>query len=163
MGRGLTSPRAARAAVRRSRRRSATLASTTSMPSRRCSGQRRPVRFGLVSLVDEDFLRRCADGMPGAEIADGAFGPGPAVWVGRREVAHIDSADVLDIRLTRSVIRAERDVLRSDPRVTLRHGSSDWLEFEVSSIEDLAAAADLVAQAIAANLPSAPRGAAGRP
>lgn len=117
-----------------------------------------PVRFGFVPLVDEDFLRRCADGTPEAAIADGAFRPGPAVWVGRREVAHIDSADVLDIRLTRRVIRSERDVLQSNPRVTLRHSSSDWLEFEVSSIEDLEAAADLVAQAIAANLPSAPLG-----
>lgn len=110
-------------------------------------------------LVDEDFLRRCADDTAGAAIAAGAFGPGAAVWVGRREVAHMDSPDVLDIRLTRSVIRSEREVLRSDPRVTLRYSSSDWLEFEVASIEDLDAAADLVAQAIAANLPSAPPGA----
>lgn len=111
-----------------------------------------------MALVDRAFLDQCVDAVEGAALGEGAFAPGPAVWVGRREVAHIDSDDVLDIRLTRDVIRSERDALKADPRVTLRWSSSDWLEFAVSSEDDLATAGDLVVRAVAANLPSAPEG-----
>ncbi|MGI8794679.1 MAG: hypothetical protein ACR2H3_16150 [Acidimicrobiales bacterium] len=35
----------------------------------------------------DEFLERCCDETDGAAIGDGAFGPGPALWVGKREVA----------------------------------------------------------------------------
>lgn len=111
-----------------------------------------------MALVDRAFLVDCVDAVDGAALGEGAFAPGPAVWVGRREVTHIDSDDVLDIRLTRDVIRSERAALKADPRVTLRRSSSDWLEFVVSSEDDLVGARDLVVRAISANLPSAPEG-----
>lgn len=112
----------------------------------------------VMALVDRAFLDVCVDAVDGAALGEGAFAPGPAVWVGKREVAHIDSDDVLDIRLTRDVIRSERAALKADPRVTLRRSSSDWLEFAVSSEDDLVAAGDLVARAVSANLASAPEG-----
>ena len=95
----------------------------------------------------------------GATISEGAFAPVPAVWVGRREVAHFDARRLLDIRLTRTVIRQRRAELGSDDRVIFRAGTSDWLEIRLSGPDDLEFALDLVRAAIAANTPSAPRGA----
>jgi Family of unknown function (DUF5519) len=92
----------------------------------------------------------------GAVISDGAFGPGPAVWVGKREVAHVDRDGALDVRLTRSRISQRKAVLRGDPRVVLRRGSSDWLELCISTPEDLGFAVELVRQAVEANADSQP-------
>jgi len=47
-----------------------------------------------------DFLERCCDGLDRGVVSEGAFSPGPAIWVGRREVAHFDGDDTLDVRLT---------------------------------------------------------------
>ncbi len=94
----------------------------------------------------------------GAELGDGAFAPGPALWVGKREVAHFDDERTLDVRLTKSAIRERREELRADPRVVLRASPSDWLEVVVGNEEDAEWAYLLVADAVAANLPTAPPG-----
>lgn len=94
----------------------------------------------------------------GAAVGEGAFGPGPAVWVGRREVAHFDADGALDVRLTRQVVRARRDELRVDPRVQLEPSTSDWISVLVRSPDDADRALQLVADAVDANLPSAPPG-----
>jgi hypothetical protein len=104
--------------------------------------------------MQDELIERCA-GIPGAAIGDGAFGPGPAVWAGRREVAHVDADGSLDVRLTRQVIRSRRAELRADGRVTLRGTGSDWLRVSTTDV-DFAVA--LVADAVAANLPTAPPG-----
>jgi Family of unknown function (DUF5519) len=90
-------------------------------------------------------------------IADGAFRPGPAVWVGGREVAHFDNDRTLDVRLTKSEIRKRRSDLAADDRVHLRSGNSDWLEIEIRSETDADFAISIVRTAVAANLPTAPR------
>jgi hypothetical protein len=46
-----------------------------------------------------------------------------AYWLDGREIAHFESDEVLDLRLTRSVIGAHRAALKADPRVELRSGS----------------------------------------
>jgi hypothetical protein len=96
--------------------------------------------------------------LDGAALGDGAFGPGPAVWVGRREVAHLDGDGTLDVRLTRQAISARRTELRDHPRVVLRPSTSDWLAVLLDSPEDTALAEQLVVAAIDANLPAAPPG-----
>ncbi|GIH03536.1 hypothetical protein Rhe02_16030 [Rhizocola hellebori] len=70
-------------------------------------------------------------------------------WLDGREIAHFENHDVLDLRLTRSVIRENRDTLKADPRVQLR-GSSDWVTVQARQ-EDEQFVAQLIRQAIDAN------------
>jgi hypothetical protein len=103
------------------------------------------------------FFERCA-AIDGAAVGEGAFSPGPAVWVGEREVAHFDGPDVLDVRLTRGAIRDRRSELRNDDRVELRQGTSDWIRVRTRTQRDRDHAFTLVKDAVLANLPSAPPG-----
>src|SRR5262245_48819351 len=100
------------------------------------------------------FIERCA-AIKGARVGDGAFSPGPAVWVGKREVAHFDGPDLLDVRLTRGAIRDRRSELRTDDRVELRSGTSDWIRVRTRSQKDRDHAFTLVRDAVVANLRSA--------
>jgi Family of unknown function (DUF5519) len=110
-----------------------------------------------VSRCQSTFIERCA-GLDNAAIGEGAFGPGPAVWVGKREIAHFDNESTLDIRLTKSVIRARRPELAAHEQVQLRPSSSDWLEVGITTEADIDFALLLVRDAVAANLPTAPPG-----
>jgi hypothetical protein len=104
-----------------------------------------------------EFMQRCA-AIEGAALGEGAFSPGPAIWVGKREVAHFDGAHALDVRLTKAVIQGRRAQLKDDDRVSLRRSSSDWLEVRLSSDSDAAFAFALVDEAVAANLATAKPG-----
>lgn len=97
------------------------------------------------------FLARCA-AIDGVALGEGAFSPGPALWVGTREVAHVDHDGVLDVRLTRAVIRERRADLRDDPRVHFRRNTSDWVGLEVTDAADEEWAYGLVEAAVSANL-----------
>jgi len=83
---------------------------------------------------------------------------GPAIWVGRREVAHFDGDGSLDVRLTKRLIALRRAELRSDVRVTLRPGSSDWIDINISNESDRSFAEGIVQQAIEANRSTATAG-----
>jgi hypothetical protein len=75
-----------------------------------------------------------------------------AYFVGTREIAHFDEDDVLDIRLTRNLIRARRPELRDNPSVTLRNSTSaDWIEVTLSSPADEKFAQELLEEAARAN------------
>ena len=111
-----------------------------------------------MSAWQEGFLTRCCDGVEGVAVGDGAFGPGPALWVGRREVAHFDDDRTLDVRLTKAEIRERRDELKADERVTLRRSTSDWIEVAIPSEDDEQWAMTLVMTAVRANRPTAPAG-----
>lgn len=102
-------------------------------------------------------LERGAE-LDGVAAGEGAFTPGPALWVGAREVAHIDADGALDLRLTRRVLSQRRAALRADGRVRLRPSGSDWCEVVVATPDDVAFALELVAAAVAANLATAPPG-----
>lgn len=103
------------------------------------------------------FLDRCA-ALDGVAIGESAFGSGPAIWVGKREVAHLDDESTLDVRLTRSVIRARRAELAADDRVGLRRGTSDWVEVHLTGPQDVELSLELVRQAVEANRQTAPPG-----
>lgn len=113
----------------------------------------------MTSMLDlhNDLLRRLAE-IDGAAISDGAFAPGPAVWVGTREVAHFDADGTLDVRLTRQVIRQRRHDLSDDQRFALRRNTSDWVEMRMSSWKDVTDAVALVEVAVAANRSTAQPG-----
>ena len=104
-----------------------------------------------------DFMNRCAD-IAGAALGDGAFSPGPAIWVGKREVAHFDGPNDVEIRLTKDLIRERRPELRSDERIELRRGSSDWIQVRLETSSDFERAFALVRDAVRANLPTAKPG-----
>lgn len=107
--------------------------------------------------VEEDLIERLGR-LHGGAIGEGAFSSGPAVWVGKREVAHFDDDQTLDVRLTKRVIRVRRPSLEADRRITLRENSSDWLEVTIESAADVEFAVSLVEDAIAANLDGAAPG-----
>jgi hypothetical protein len=89
-------------------------------------------------------------------VSEGAFAPGEAVWVGKREIAHFDAEGTFDIRYTRERIRLRQKELRADPRVVLRSGTSDWIEVTLRAHGDVDFALALLEDAIVANRPSAP-------
>jgi hypothetical protein len=93
----------------------------------------------------------------GVVEGESAFRDGPALWVNGKEIAHFDGDDIIDIRLTASLIRGRRAELRENPSVTLRRSSSsDWLEVRVSGAPDEQVVLQLVAEAAHAH--AAPAG-----
>ena len=77
------------------------------------------------------------------------FSPRPALWVDGREFAHLHDERHLDLRLTRAVIRSERERLADDPGIRRRGG--DWIEVDLGANTDLAPILSLVRAALAAN------------
>jgi hypothetical protein len=108
--------------------------------------------------MQDELMERLAE-LDGAVVAEGALGPGPALWVGTREIAHLDGGQTLDVRLTRKVIANQRSELRADTRVVLRPGTSDWLEVTIESPSDVEFALSLVKEAVVANQKTARPGA----
>jgi hypothetical protein len=105
------------------------------------------------------FLARCAREIPGAQLGDGAFTEGEAIWCGTREVAHFhDGTGELEVRLTKAVVRERRAELNADPRIKLRKNASDWIAFTIGKQADEADALALVRLAVAANAATAPAG-----
>ena len=111
----------------------------------------------MLGPVQFEFMERCSN-IERAALGEGAFSPGPAIWVGKREIAHFDDEHSLDVRLTKEVIKQRRPELKDDPRVSLRHSGSDWIQVRTESQSDLDFALTLVRDAVAANLPTAPPG-----
>lgn len=73
--------------------------------------------------------------------------PAHRAWfVGRREIAHLHSESVLDVRLP----RADHAKLREDPRAVFRARPSDWVEFRIEGGADVEPALALVRTAWAA-------------
>lgn len=90
-------------------------------------------------------------GIGGVVESPSAFSEDDAFWCNGKEIAHFDSDDVVDLRLTKAVIRELRSALREDARVELRKGSSDWVEVRVASTDDIAFVMELAERAAAAH------------
>jgi hypothetical protein len=87
--------------------------------------------------------------------SESGFRSGAGYWVNGTEIAHLDEGDVLDLRLTATLIRERRAELKADPRVTLRRSGSDWVEVRFRNMADVEFAAGLVEMAVAAHRPPA--------
>lgn len=99
-----------------------------------------------------DRLWASLSSLDGVEESPSAFKNGPALWVNGTEIAHRDDERVIDVRLTRGLIRAQRDELRADHRVRLRKSSTaDWIEVEVHEPADEQFLLTLVRQAAEAH------------
>jgi hypothetical protein len=77
----------------------------------------------------------------------------PGYFVDGKQIAHFYAPDVVEIRLTKALIRADRERLKADTRVELRKNSSDWLKVRFKTSADLAFIVDLVEAASAAHRP----------
>ena len=81
----------------------------------------------------------------------------PGYFVDGKQVAHFFAPDVIEIRLTKALIRADRERLKGDARVELRKNSSDWLKVRFRTEADLHLIENLVRAAVAAHLPASGR------
>ncbi len=82
------------------------------------------------------------------------FSERPALWVNGKEIAHRDTDNTFDVRMTRGVIRELRSRFRTDPRVRLRPSSSaDWLEVALGDATSEELLVELVDRAADAHRP----------
>lgn len=102
-----------------------------------------------------DSLSAALCRIDGVAESDSAFSEGPGFWVNGIQIAHFEGASAIDLRLTRAEIRARRAQLRTDPRVTLRASSSDWLTVEFSGAADEVLVLELAEIAASAHRPAA--------
>jgi hypothetical protein len=105
----------------------------------------------LAGMTDRLAAALCRIG--GVAESDSAFKDAPGFWVNGKEIAHFEGASAIDLRLTRAEIQARRVRLRTDPRVTLRSGASDWLTVEFGTAADEAFVLELAEIAAAAHRP----------
>ncbi len=75
-----------------------------------------------------------------------------AYFVNGTQVAHFDG-ELLELRLTRKVISANRPRLKADERVDLRRSGSDWIVVNLIKSADLELALELGELAAAAHRP----------
>lgn len=81
----------------------------------------------------------------------------PGYFVDGKQIAHFGAQGVVEVRLTKALIRADRQSLKGDARVELRKNSSDWLKVRFRTAADLQFIEDLVRAAVAAHLPASGR------
>jgi hypothetical protein len=91
------------------------------------------------------ILRRKLGAIPGVEEATSRFGAGRRLaWrAGRREIAHLHSDTVIDIRIPAARQRA----LPHDERLIPRDSTSDWIECRLIESGDAEYAVELIVQA----------------
>ena len=99
--------------------------------------------------------------MAGVVEADSMFKSGSAYWVNGKEVAHFESEEAIEIRLTKAEIRQRRTSLKADARVTLRPSGADWITVRFETTGDVELIAELVEIAERAHRP--PPGVAAKP
>jgi hypothetical protein len=75
----------------------------------------------------------------------------PALFVGAREIAHLEPDGAIDLRVTRSGWSQVRQDFAADPAVLRDPGRRDWIELRPHSAADLDRLAPLLAIAAAAN------------
>ena len=95
-----------------------------------------------MSVDARDHLRERLARLPGVAEATSRFGSnGRLAWrAGAREIAHLHSPEVIDIRVPAALQRQ----WRGDARLTPRPRRSDWIECRVRSLDDVEFAAILV-------------------
>ena len=79
------------------------------------------------------------------------YGDKPALFVGRREIAHLEAGGVIDLRITRDGWAQARQDFAEDPAVRRDPGRRDWIELCLQQESDLGRLARLLAIAAAAN------------
>lgn len=101
------------------------------------------------------------EAVAGVVEAESMFRSGSAYWVNGKEVAHFESEDAIEIRLTKAEIRQRRTNLKADARVTLRPSGADWITVRFDTPGDVELIAELLEIAERAHRP--PPGVAAKP
>ena len=78
-------------------------------------------------------------------------GDKPALFAGRREVAHLEAPGVIDLRITRAGWSRVGADFGDDPAVCHDRARRDWIELHLHSIADLDRLRHLLTTAMAAN------------
>ncbi|HET8660774.1 MAG TPA: luciferase family protein [Micromonosporaceae bacterium] len=79
------------------------------------------------------------------------FGDKPALFLGSREIAHLEAPGVIDLRITSAAWTQAKLRYGGDPAVHRDPSRRDWIEIHLSSRADLGRLGDLLAIAMAAN------------
>ena len=96
-------------------------------------------------------IRRAILQIDGVVESPGVFFGEDAFWVNGTQIAHFMPDEMVQIRLTKREIRANREMLRADPRIELRRNASDWLTVGVSRASDVRLVVSLAEIAAAAH------------
>jgi hypothetical protein len=105
-------------------------------------------------------LWRALTAIDGADEGSSVFAEddtSPALWVNGKQITNFRSAGVIEVRLTKKRISAERARLKADPRVELRKNPSDWLQVRYSRPADIPFVRELVEIAVDAHRPASGR------
>ncbi len=100
-------------------------------------------------------IRKTILAVDGVLEGENVFGDGVAFWVSGKQVAHFMKDGRMEIRLTKAMIKANRQRLKADPRIELRRSASDWLIVQYDSAKDLPFITELAEIAVAAHRPPA--------
>lgn len=79
------------------------------------------------------------------------YGDKPALFVGRREIAHLEAPGVIDLRITRAGWSRSSASYGRDGAVRRDPARRDWIEVHLRSSADLERLAGLLTTAIASN------------
>src|ERR1051326_5200649 len=102
----------------------------------------------------QDRLARRLAKLPGITESESMFGHGSAYWANGKEIAHFEADGVIEVRLTRSVLRDRRSALKADPRVFLRPSGADWITVRFATAADIDFVVELVTLAEGAHRPA---------
>jgi Family of unknown function (DUF5519) len=79
------------------------------------------------------------------------YGDKPALFAGRREIAHLEPDGSIDLRITHAGWAQARQDFAADAAVGRDPGRRDWIELRLADGGDLERLARLLAIAVAAN------------
>jgi Family of unknown function (DUF5519) len=79
------------------------------------------------------------------------YGDKPALFAGRREIAHLEPDGAIDLRITRAGWAQAGPDFAADPAVRRDPTRRDWIELQLQGPSDLDRLARLLAIAAAAN------------
>jgi Family of unknown function (DUF5519) len=79
------------------------------------------------------------------------YGDKPALFTASREIAHMETPGVIDLRITRTGWSQVKEHFSTDPAVRRDPSRRDWIELHLDSAADLDRLGALLAAAWAAN------------
>ena len=78
-----------------------------------------------------------------------------ALWVDARQIVHEKSPSVLEVRLTKAAMRAQRAGVMADPRLSHARKASEWVTVTLGGLDDLSFIHQVIALAAAIHRPVA--------
>jgi Family of unknown function (DUF5519) len=79
------------------------------------------------------------------------YGNKPALFIERREVAHLEAPGIIDLRITRQGWAQVKGEYANHPAVHRDPSRRDWIELRLGSLSDIDLLDTLVSTAVAAN------------